>query len=51
MQVDGGCHCGAIAYRAEIDPARVAVCHCTDCQALSGSAYRVVAFTLEAPSR
>ena len=47
MQVDGSCHCGSIEYRAEIDPERVIVCHCTDCQILSGSAFRVVAFTRE----
>jgi hypothetical protein len=45
MKVDGGCHCGKVTYEAEIDPARVMVCHCTDCQALSGSAFRVVALT------
>jgi len=42
MKITGGCHCGAIAYEAEIDPGRVAICHCTDCQTLSGSAFRVV---------
>jgi hypothetical protein len=41
MKVTGQCHCGAIRYEAEIDPARVSACHCTDCQRLSGSAYRV----------
>ena len=41
MQVGGGCHCGAIRYEAQVDPGRVAVCHCTDCQVLSGSAFRV----------
>jgi hypothetical protein len=41
MKVTGQCHCGAIAYEAEADPARVSACHCTDCQRLSGSAYRV----------
>jgi len=41
MRVDGGCHCGYIAYEAEIDPARVTICHCTDCQAGSGSAFRI----------
>ena len=41
MKVSGACHCGAIAYEAEIDPARVGICHCTDCQKLTGSAYRV----------
>ena len=41
MKVDGGCYCGAIAYEAEIDPATVGICHCTDCQELTGSPYRV----------
>ena len=40
MRVHGSCHCGAIAYEAEIDPARVTVCHCGDCQTLSGAAFR-----------
>ena len=35
-----GCHCGAIAYEAEIDPARVTVCHCADCQNFSGAPFR-----------
>lgn len=42
MKISGGCHCGAITYEAEIDPDTVAICHCTDCQTLSGSAFRVV---------
>lgn len=42
MKVDGGCHCGRITYEAEIDPAKVLICHCTDCQSLSGSAFRTV---------
>lgn len=41
MNVTGNCHCGEIAYEAEVDPERVGICHCTDCQALTGSAYRV----------
>ena len=41
MKITGSCHCGAIRYRAEIDPARVTICHCTDCQKLTGTAYRV----------
>ena len=40
MKVTGQCHCGAIAYEAEVDPAGVQACHCTDCQRLSGSPYR-----------
>ena len=42
MLVDGSCHCGDITYRAEIDPGKVIICHCTDCQALSSSAFRMV---------
>lgn len=40
MRVHGTCHCGAIAYEAEVDPARSTVCHCIDCQTLSGAAIR-----------
>ena len=43
MKVDGQCHCGQIRYEAEIDPDNVSVCHCTDCQTLTGTAYRVSA--------
>jgi len=42
MNVKGSCHCGQITYEAVIDPEKVAICHCTDCQTLSGSAYRIV---------
>jgi hypothetical protein len=40
MKIDGKCHCGAISYEAEIDPDYVIVCHCTDCQTISGGPYR-----------
>ena len=40
MRVHGICHCGAIAWEGEADPARVSVCHCGDCQRLSGAAIR-----------
>ncbi len=40
MIVHGSCHCGAVAYEAEVDPARAVICHCTDCQTLSGAAFR-----------
>jgi hypothetical protein len=41
MKVQGRCHCGRIAYEADIDPEEVSACHCTDCQMLTGSVYRV----------
>jgi hypothetical protein len=40
MQVEGQCHCGAIAYEAEVDPQKAVICHCTDCQILSGAPFR-----------
>ena len=40
MRITGSCHCGDIRYAAEIDPETVGICHCTDCQKLSGSAWR-----------
>lgn len=42
MHINGGCHCGKITFTAEIDPSRVMVCHCTDCQVLSGAPFRAV---------
>src|SRR5262245_49644444 len=47
MKVHGHCHCGNIAYEADVDPDKVGMCHCTDCQVLSGSPYRV---TLPVPA-
>ncbi len=40
MKIDGACHCGFITFEAEIDPEKTSVCHCADCQTLSGSPYR-----------
>jgi len=41
MRVHGECHCGAIGYEAEVDPAKTIICHCDDCQTISGAPYRV----------
>jgi hypothetical protein len=46
MKVTGGCHCGRIAYEAEIDPRTVWVCHCTDCQKLTGTVFRATIASL-----
>jgi hypothetical protein len=40
MKVEGACHCGYVTFSAEVDPETTGVCHCTDCQALTGSAFR-----------
>ena len=37
--VEGGCACGATRYRLTEDPLGLHVCHCTDCQRVSGSAF------------
>lgn len=42
MHIEGACHCGRISFTAEVDPSRVTVCHCTDCQVLSGAPFRAV---------
>jgi hypothetical protein len=40
MKVDGACHCGNVAFEADVDPATARICHCTDCQTMSGSLFR-----------
>ncbi|MEY4507577.1 MAG: hypothetical protein RL297_2155 [Pseudomonadota bacterium] len=42
MQVNARCHCGQLSLFAQIDPQKVFVCFCTDCQQLSGTAFRTV---------
>ena len=41
MKVTGTCHCGQIRYEALADPLKVSLCNCTDCQVMTGSAFRV----------
>jgi hypothetical protein len=41
MHVHGSCHCSHITYCAEVEPTSVGICNCTDCQMLTGSAFRV----------
>jgi hypothetical protein len=47
MHVDGQCLCGFLAYEAEVDAASVLICNCSDCQVLSGSAFRVTVPVLD----
>ncbi|UCH73532.1 MAG: GFA family protein [Rhodospirillales bacterium] len=42
MKIDGSCHCGFISFKAEADPEKSAICHCSDCQSLSGTAFRTL---------
>jgi hypothetical protein len=39
--LEGGCSCGQVRYRLDAPPACVYVCHCTDCQTLSASAFSI----------
>src|SRR5262245_2193095 len=41
MKINGACSCGSITIEGEVDPATVSVCHCTDCQTGTGTAFRV----------
>ena len=40
MKGNGKCHCDEISYEAEVQPGTVNMCHCLDCQTLTGSAFR-----------
>lgn len=37
MSTTGGCHCGAVRYSAEGEPAHHALCHCGDCRRSAGA--------------
>lgn len=41
MKVHGSCHCGAIQFVPQVDPRLTSVCHCNDCQRLTGTAFRL----------
>jgi hypothetical protein len=42
MQVEGGCYCGAVRYRAEGDALFKGQCHCRECQYITGGAPNLV---------
>ncbi len=42
MEVEGGCYCGELRYRAEGDPLFKGQCHCRECQYISGGYPNVV---------
>ena len=43
IPVNGECHCGNISISAIVDKNKVRVCHCTDCQKMSGAPFRAIA--------
>jgi len=42
MKLEGGCLCGKVRYSADAEPIFVGVCHCTNCQKGTGSAFNSV---------
>lgn len=39
LPLNGGCLCGHLRYEVNAEPLSVYVCHCTECQRQSGSAF------------
>jgi len=42
MKFDGGCLCGQVRYAGEAEPIFTGVCHCSNCQKSTGSAFSTV---------
>ena len=42
MEIEGGCYCGAVRYRAEGEAMLRGQCHCRECQYITGGAPNVV---------
>jgi hypothetical protein len=47
MQVHGSCHCGHIKFTSQAKPEHTVVCHCRDCQIMSGGPYRSIVSSSE----
>jgi hypothetical protein len=39
LPAEGGCTCGAVRYRLTGEPVFLTICHCSECQRQSGSAF------------
>ncbi len=37
--ITGGCHCGAVRYQIEGEPAWAGFCHCRNCQRITGTGH------------
>jgi len=42
IEAEGGCLCGKVRYKVSAEPVFAGVCHCTNCQKGTGSAFSVV---------
>ena len=42
MEVEGGCYCGAVRYKAEGDAMFKGQCYCRECQYISGGSPNVI---------
>ena len=51
MKVDGSCFCGYLTFEADVNPEAVILCHCSDCQILSSSAFRIIVPAIEGSFR
>jgi hypothetical protein len=51
MKITGACHCSAVQLEADVDPATASICHCTDCQILTATAFRVSVHALPSTLR
>ena len=41
-QLDGRCLCGKVTYHCDAEPMTTLLCHCTDCQRQTGTAFSIV---------
>ena len=41
-QLDGRCLCGKVTYHCDGEPMATLLCHCTDCQRQTGTAFSIV---------
>lgn len=39
LPLTGGCYCGSIRYEVSALPHAITICHCRDCQRLTGTAF------------